>query len=184
MRETSRRLMWLLPGLLLLTGTAACNGSTPASGQSPPRTQLTAPSPAASSVAPADAARQAYLGMWNAFVVASQTANYQSPELSKYAAGDALSVLTRGLYKNYQQGIVTRGQPSFNPKVTVTSQSGGQPLATVTDCADNSSWRNYYRSGKSAGAVPAGRHRILARLQLFDGVWKVTFLLVDKPATC
>ena len=122
--------------------------------------------------------------MWRAFVVASQTADYQSPTLSQYAAGEALSVLTHGLYQNYQQGIVTRGQPSFNPTVSVATSAGGPAQATVTDCADSSGWHEYLRSGKPVGGPSGGPRRIEARLQIFGSVWKVTYLLVEKEGTC
>jgi len=38
--------------------------------------------------------------------------------------------------------------------VTITS-SGGAVKANVTDCADSSTWVNYYRSGKPAPGAPA-----------------------------
>lgn len=169
---------------VVVAGTAACSGSVPASRQSQPSARLTAPPAMSSSPAPRDQALQAYLGMWHAFVVASQTADYQSAELSRYAAGDALSVLTHGLYQNYQLGIVTRGQPSLEPTVTMTSPPGGQPRAAVLDCANSSRWREYYKSGKPAGIARRGLRRIEARLQPFDGAWKVTYLLVMREGTC
>jgi hypothetical protein len=142
------------------------------------------PSSAPASANPQEQARQAYLGMWRAFVAASQTAEYQSGALSQYAAGGALSVLTHGLYQNYRNGILTRGQPSFSPHVTIASPQGSTVQATVTDCADSSNWAYYYRSGKPAPGEQQGRQRVSARLQPFGGVWKVTFLLVEKEGTC
>ena len=77
--------------------------------------------------------------MWAAFVQASRTADYQSPSLAHYAAGGALSLLMHGLYSNFRNGIVTRGNPVFHPKVKVASKNGQPFQATVTDCADSSS---------------------------------------------
>jgi hypothetical protein len=122
--------------------------------------------------------------MWHAYVVASRTADYQPGPLAHYAAGGALALLTHGLYENHRNGIVTRGQPVFDPKVTVTSSNGSPAQANVTDCADSSHWADYYKSGKPAAGLPRGRHRIEARLQPFDGVWKVTYLVVEKEGTC
>jgi hypothetical protein len=133
---------------------------------------------------PRTLARQAYLGMWQAYVVASRTADYQAPSLDHYAAGAALSVLTHGLYQNHQQGIVTRGQPTFDPAVKMVRASGGDTAeAEVTDCADSSRWLDY-RSGKPVGGQPQGRRRIIAQLQPLNGVWKVTYLNVGKAGTC
>jgi transposase InsO family protein len=54
---------------------------------------------------PPTLARQAYLGMWQAFFTASRKADYQSPSLAHYAAGSALELLIHGLYQNYRKGI-------------------------------------------------------------------------------
>ena len=121
--------------------------------------------------------------MWRAFVAASATADYRSPVLDHYAAGGALSVLTRGLYANYQNGIVSRGQPSFHAAVTIASPGSGPAQAEVTDCADSAHVTDYYRSGKPV-SESQGRRKITAQLQLFDGSWKVTYLNVARTGTC
>ena len=59
--------------------------------------------------------------------------------------------------------------------------SGAQ--ANVTDCADSSRWLDY-KSGRPVGGQPQGRRKIIAKLQPFDGVWKVTYLNVGKEGTC
>ena len=176
--------MWRLcaAGLVLAVVTG-CSSGVPAprhsSGTPPP-----VPSSAPVSGNPQAQARLAYLGMWQAFVAASRTADYQSGSLARYAAGGALSVLTHGLYQNYQDGIVTRGQPDFDPAVTIVTGSGGSPVqADVSDCADSSRWLDY-KAGKPVAGQPQGRRRIMAQLELFDGVWKVTYLNVGKEGTC
>jgi hypothetical protein len=122
--------------------------------------------------------------MWQAYVTASRTADYQAASLAQYAAGGALSVLTHGLYQNHQDGIVTRGQPTFDPAVKIVTASGGSLVqANVTDCADSSRWLDY-KSGRPVGGQPQGRRKIIAKLQPFDGVWKVTYLNVGKEKTC
>jgi hypothetical protein len=145
------------------------------------------PVPTASSTASGSAqaqARQAYLSMWQAFVTASKTADYQSPALASYATGAALTLLVHGLYQNYQNGIVTRGQPAFDPQVTVTVSGGSPAQANVTDCASSATWANYYRSGKPAPGASPGRQRVYAQLQPYFGAWKVTSLVVEKAGTC
>jgi hypothetical protein len=166
---------------------ASCTGSThaaPARAASAERSLPAGPGSHATSASVKAQALSAYLGMWHAYMAASRTADYQSPSLAHYAAGGALSVLMHGLYKNFRNGVVTRGNPVFHPKVKV-STSNGQPFqATVTDCADTSHWADYYKSGKPAPDGRRGRHRIFAELQPFDGVWKVTLLVVEKEGTC
>lgn len=137
---------------------------------------------------PQGQARKAYLSMWDAFVIASGTADYRAPNLAQYAVGGALSVLTHGLYMEYVDGIVTRGRPAFRPQVTVTPTAGAAQQARVIDCADTSTWANYTRSGKLISGQPHGSRRIIARLQLFRQAggpkWKVTYLNVGQPGTC
>jgi hypothetical protein len=179
-------LWWVVMLSLTTAGLAACSGAAakPHSAQSAHSAAPVVSSPVASLGDARTQALRAYLEMWSAYVVASRTADYQSPSLARYAAGDALSVLTHGLYANYQNGVVTRGQPSFHPKVTVTSSSGVPVRASVTDCANSAHWADYYKSGKPAAGLPRGRNRIEAQLQPFDGVWKVTYLVVEKEGTC
>jgi len=177
------RLMGCLIAISALGVAGGCGGSVPVQHHAAATPPPAAPVPA-SPADPRVAALEAYAGMWHAFVVASHSADYQSQSLAHYAAGSALSELTHGLYANYQKGIVTRGEPSFDPKVTIATPAGGTVQASVTDCADSSHWRNYYKSGKPAGSPSVARERIEAQLQLFGGVWKVTYLVVEKEGTC
>jgi hypothetical protein len=166
-------------------GLAACAAGAPASQSTalPDRT-VSAPASTAAAGDPLTLARQAYLGMWQAFVAASRTADYQYPSLDHYAAGAALELLIRGLYQNHLEGIVTRGQPSFDPVVTMTKTSTATPEANVSDCADDTHAVTYYKSGKPAPGDPPGHHEVHAQVQPFDGTWKVTYLVVDKAGTC
>ena len=50
--------------------------------------------------------------------------SYQPGALSQYAAGGALMVLTRSLYDNHQHGVVLRGAPALDPKVTGMTPAG------------------------------------------------------------
>jgi hypothetical protein len=175
----------LLAGFCTLAAVTGCTGGAATPG--PSRPSQTPPPIATSAGDPRVLARQAYLDMWQAFVNASQTADYQSPALARYAAGDALSLLMHSLYANYKDGIVTRGEPSFSPSVTITT-SGGTQQADVTDCASPSTWANYAKSGKLISGQPHGGRKIIARLQQFSPVgspaWKVTYLNVGLAGTC
>jgi hypothetical protein len=182
----SARVLWTAAAVFCLAGGAAGCASGTAGGQPPARTD---PAPSAPS-SPAQTgnlqtlARAAYLGMWQAYVVAARTADYQAPTLDHYAAGGALSTLTHGLYQEHQEGDISLGQPVLHPAVTVVKGSGGEASrANVTDCADSSHWLDYHGGKPVAGQDL--RHRfIIARLQPFDGTWKVTYLNVGKPGTC
>ena len=164
---------------------AGCSSGA-ASGQSTALPDRTMSAPASTPAAgdPRALARQAYLGMWQAFTTASRTADYQYPSLDRYAAGAALELLTRGLYQNSREGIVTRGQATYDPVVTMTKTPMGTAEADITDCADDSHALAYYKSGKPAAGEPPGRQRVYAQAQPFDGTWKVTTLVVDKVGSC
>jgi hypothetical protein len=166
-------------------GLAGCAAGTLSSQSTvlPDRT-VSAPGSTAAAGDPRVLARQAYLGMWQAFFAASKTADYQSPSLDRYAAGAALELLIHGLYQNYQEGIVTRGTPSHNVAVTMTKTSMGTPEAKVTDCSDDSGAVAYSKSGKPVQGEPPGRQAIYAQVQPFDGTWKVTQLVVEKVGSC
>jgi hypothetical protein len=175
--------VWLLVAAALnLSVLAGCGSATSSPGKSTAAPDTPAvPTAASPSGNPQAQAREAYLGMWHAYVAASQTADYQDPSLDHYAAGGALSVLIHGLYHEYQQGIVTRGQPTFDPAVTIAKSDPAE--ADVTDCADSSRWLDY-KSGKSVSGQSPGRRRVTAELQLFGSTWKVTYLNVGKEGTC
>jgi len=177
-----------LPVLVAAGCLAAGCGSPPGPPGRPPSSRASARPPAASGTAPAGDPRAlilgAYTGMWDAYAVAARTADYQPGPLSRYAAGDALTVLTRSLYDDHQKGVVLRGAPVLDPKVTGMALAGNPGTSDVTDCADDTRWRQYTTSGKPASGVPAGRHRIYAQLRLFGTAWKVTNLVVEPAGTC
>ena len=170
----------------LAAGAAGCAGS-PASHPSPASSATPASSSPGSTLAPRDPRSQildAYTSMWQAYAVAARTADYQPGALAQYAAGDALMILTRSLYDDHLHGVVIRGAPALHPKVTGMTPAAHPDSSSVTDCADDSRWRQYTTSGKPASGAPAGRHRVYAQLRLFGSVWKVTSLVVEKAGTC
>jgi hypothetical protein len=167
------------------TGAAACAGGPPSPPGQAHRAAMTAP--AATVTVPGDPRVRvisAYDGMWQAYAAAARTADYQPGALSRYAAGDALAVLTRALYDNHRHGIVLRGAPSLSPRVTGMSPAANPDSSWVTDCAGDSQWLQYTTAGKPAAGAPSGRHRVRARLQLFTATWKVTYLVVGKAGSC
>jgi hypothetical protein len=126
----------------------------------------------------------AYTGMWQAFAAAARTADYQPGPLEQYAEGDALTLLTHGLYVNHQHGVVIHGAPVLDPEVTSLTPPANPGKARVTDCADDTRWREYSTSGRPVPGVPTGHRHIYAWLQLFGGTWKVTWVVVEKAGTC
>ncbi|MCM3882217.1 hypothetical protein [Frankia sp. R82] len=89
-----------LAAVALVAAVTGCGSDGDSAPPPPPTPSSTpAPSPTPASAA-ADAERQAidaYVSLWNAMAEASQTSNWQSPELGRYASGSALQVLSGSL---------------------------------------------------------------------------------------
>ena len=182
----SARVLWTPAAVFCLAaGIAGCASGT-AGSQPPARTDPapSAPGSPAQDGNPQALARAAYLGMWQAYVVAARTADYQATSLDHYAAGGALSTLTHALYQEHQEGEVSLGQPVLHPAVSLVKGSGGDVTqADVTDCAGSSHWLDYH-DGKPVAGQDLRSRRIAAWLQPFDGTWKVTYLNVGLAGTC
>src|SRR5262249_16539690 len=152
--------------VLALAATLAACGSS--GGSASPRTtndstvatQSARPSPSDRAQAEAIAA---YNAMWRDMASAALTADYQSPQPAQHASGDALPVLTRGLYTNQRRGIVVKGQPLTNPSVTSAKPEDKPSTVAISDCFDDTNWLNYIAStGELQNNVPGGRHQTTA----------------------
>jgi hypothetical protein len=126
----------------------------------------------------------AYRGMWADMVVASRTSNYQSPSLPQHASGAALSTLVQGLARNQQDGVITKGEPTFHPQVTSLSPTETPTQATITDCVSDAHWLEYKVKGGLVNNVPGGNRATTAIAVATDGIWKVTQLAVQAVGTC
>jgi hypothetical protein len=128
---------------------------------------------------------EAYDAMWQDMAAVALTADYQSPRLAQHAAGDALSLLTRGVYTNRRRGVVVRGRPATRPAVTSLKPSTEPTTATIRDCFNDTNWLNYIaKTGRLQNHVPGGLHRTTATVKDIGGTWKVTELQVGAAGTC
>ena len=172
---------------------AACSSGTTTTPAEDPSTP-TGPAPtstASSSVtSPEDQAKQdalaAYQGMWQDFVVAGRTSDWQSPALGQHATGIALTNLSRGLYTDHQNGVVTKGEPILNPSVSSAEPPDAPTKVVITDCGDSTNWLKYRKdNGQLADDEPGGRRLINAIVQKqSDGAWKVSEYGVHGVASC
>jgi hypothetical protein len=188
-RNGRRRMGLALVGLVALT-LAACSSnpsSTPGgtTGVATPPPTTSAPP---SSVSPADTARQqataAYTGMWRQMAKAGETGDWQSPELAKYATGDALGVINRSLYTDHLNGVVTKGEPKTNPEVSKVEPPDNPTTVMISDCGDDSGWLKY-KNGQLVNDTPGGRRSITAEVKKQqDGTWRVTRFAVEAVGSC
>lgn len=166
---------------LALSATACSKPSRSAVSSSP--VPVTSFSTAGSS-SPEAAVLDAYQKMWSTYAKATGSANYLSPDLSRYATAGARDLLVRALYNYKKEGVVTRGAPVNHPTVARLATTEKPPQATVRDCMDSSQWRRYDRNGKLIDTTPPRPRLVRAELASYDGSWKTTLLVVNKGGTC
>jgi hypothetical protein len=177
-----------IAALALTACSAGASGPAPATGHSAART----PTPMAPALpaSPADVARHqaiaAYLGMWRDFADVATTSDWRSPTLARNATGDALSTLSRGLYADHYNGLVSRGRPVNNPQVSAVDPVDFPTKVVISDCGDSTNWVKYRAdNGQPANDGPGGRRQIHAIVKkAVDGSWKVTDFGVQAVGTC
>lgn len=126
----------------------------------------------------------AYAGMWRQMAKAGETSDWQSPELAKYATGDALGVINRSLYTDHLNGVVSKGAPTNNPQVSQADPANNPTTIMISDCSDSSNWLKY-KNGQLLNDTPGGRRSITAEVKKQqDGTWRVTRFAVEGVGSC
>lgn len=169
---------------------AGCGGTDLPGAESAtarPSTPAATTAPAAS---PADLAGQqaitAYLGMWQDYVDAGTTSDWRSPALARNATGDALSTMSRGLYADHYNGLVSRGRPIDHPQVSSVDPEDNPTTVVISDCGDSTNWITVRAdNGQPANDGPGGRRQINAIVKkVVDGSWKVADFGIQPVGTC
>lgn len=174
-------------GALVVLSVAGCGQSAPPPTPASPTSGVSAgPTTSATPATIAGAAAlEAYRGMWTAFVEAGRTSDWQSATLGRYATGIALTNLTRGLYADHLNKLITKGEPVLNPAVASVEPSGEPVKVVVSDCADSTNWLKYRSSDGSLADTPGGRRLINGVVERqADMSWKVSDFAVQKVGTC
>ncbi|WP_416968276.1 hypothetical protein [Streptomyces sp. 4F14] len=117
---------------------------------------------------------------------AAKTSDWKSPLLGRYATGDALSAISRGLYADHRNGLVARGGPKNYPKVTSATPVGNPAVVMVSDCGDSTNWLRYRKeTGERAENETGGRRAITAEVvKQSSDFWKVTWFEVKELGSC
>jgi hypothetical protein len=168
---------------------AACGSNSTAAPTNPSATQSR--TTVTSTVAPpaefaVRLAVASYVAMWQDFVSAAATSDWQSPKLGRYATGVALSTLSRGLYADHYNGLISKGSPTHNVAVTSAGPASDPTKVVVADCSDSTKALKYHAGNdQPANDGPGGRRQINATVQKqADGSWKVTDFGVQAVGTC
>jgi hypothetical protein len=123
--------------------------------------------------------------MWHAMAGAALTSDWQSPQLAQYATGDALGVISRSLYTDHLNRVVTKGEPKTNPQVSSVDPPNDPTTIMISDCGDDSSWMKYKTSGELVNDIRGGRRSITAEVKKQqDNSWKVTRFAVEGVGSC
>src|SRR4051812_12023648 len=173
--------------LTLLAPLTAC--SKEPAGPSAPASSAPSSAPPASPSANAEEAEaqtkavEAYNNLRKAQVAASATADVKGGDIAKYAGQPLLSELKYDLILKQEQGLVTKGTPKWDVKVTKVNVASRPFTVALEDCFDGTDWQTVYRdSGKSA-AVPGQAKKYLVRaeaVQFDDGRWLITESKADR----
>ncbi|WP_425838333.1 hypothetical protein [Streptomyces fractus] len=158
------------------------SGSYPSVG---PMSSSASTAPSAAAIA-RRRATAAYLGMWRDMAVAARTSDWRSPLLSRHATGDALGAITRGMYADRRNGLVTKGAPRNEPKVARLRPRDVPVVVLISDCGNSTHWLKYRRGTEDlADGRPGGPRQITAEVKKQDdGAWKVTRFAVQEVGSC
>ena len=189
MRRTARTVALVVAVAAASILTACANAEEPLVALPSVTTSTPSESPTPTpSISPTGTPQQqildAYLGMQHAFAKASQTANPEDPELSRYAADTALIRLRDGLMAMRSKGLRARGETVYHPKVESLEPAGAPRKARVRDCMDTSKTEAYKANGDPYTDTPGGLRLAVADLEIVNGTWKVTGLGVHKVGSC
>jgi hypothetical protein len=169
--------------ILLVAGCSTNEPSQPTTPSSVPVTTSAVPQPG-------DVAKQrataAYLGMWSDMADAATTSDWQSPKLVQNATAEALQTISRSLYADHYNGLVTKGRPLNHPRVQAVEPLADPTTVTIADCGDSTNWLKYRAdNGQPTDDGPGGHRQIEALVKkAVDGSWKVTTFAVHEVGSC
>lgn len=165
-------------------------GGQASSGPTPRPTSASSTTEPTSALSSADKATQAavtaYVGMWNDFAAAAATSDWRSPKLGQYATGLALSTLSRGLYADHANGVISKGGPTHDILKSSAAPPNAPTKVMITDCGDSTHWLQYRADNGQLADNTRGGHRLInatAQKQA-DGSWKVTDFGVHDLGSC
>jgi hypothetical protein len=133
---------------------------------------------------PQQAAVVAYRNMWHAFVEAARTSNPDDTNLTKYATGNALTLIVNALTSNRSKGQVVKGDVLLDPTVVGFTPVHEPTEVTISDCVNDENWLVYKDSGGLVDNVPGGKHMTTATVLLSPSGWQVSAFTLRNSGTC
>ncbi len=188
--NTSRTLNPLGAGRLVVTATLLALITAGCTDQATDRSSTpSSPSPAsAASPDPQTAGRDAiaaYRRMWQAYQEAMAIPDPAYSDLARYAHGEALEILTKGVQSTKDGGLKGTGKVVLSPEVTSVAPVEVPTEVKITDCMDSSGSHIVRASpGPPYSDAPGGRSRTTATVRWQPAGWKVTSFGVQEAGTC
>ncbi len=181
---------WAAPLVMLaaVTGSAGCSADEAPEPAASPAVSLRASSlaPSTSDASAVQAAVSAYRGMWDAYMRVLATPDPDSPELARYAAGNALTTLVDGVGDVRDQGLRGEGQFVLSPRVVEIAPAKAPTKVGIRDCLNDGAARIVASSpGVGFSDKPGGRRLCLATIERqVDGAWKVSSFGLHEVGSC
>jgi hypothetical protein len=124
--------------------------------------------------------------MWDAYMRVLAAPDPDSPELARYAAGDALTTLTDGVRDVRDQGLKGEGKFVVSPQVTEVAPASAPTKVGIRDCLNDGAARIVRASpGPPYSDKPGGRRLCQATVERQgDGSWKVTSFGLQEVGSC
>lgn len=172
--------------MLAVAGCTSSDTGPAGPTSAPPSLQAPTTTTAGDPVAEAERnALEAYRGMWDAYVEAISVPDPDHPDLARFAADDALTVLVDGIEQVERDGLAGRGDVVLDPEVTELSPPNAPTDAEVVDCVDDSGTELYRVDGQPYEDTPGGLRRAEASIrEAGDGTWKVVGFALYGVGSC
>jgi hypothetical protein len=124
--------------------------------------------------------------MWDAYMRVLTAPNPDSPELARFATGNALKTLADGVRDVRDKGLKGEGELTLAPRVTEVAPATSPTKVGVRDCFDDSKARIVRASpGPAYSDKPGGRRLCIATVERqSDGAWKVSSFGLHEVGSC
>lgn len=174
---------------LALLGVTSCTAKpiSPGASAAPSSAPPASPSANPEEVEARTKAVEAYDGLREAQIAASAKADTSGGDLAKYAAGTLLSELKYDLILKKEQGMVTKGKPTWNVQVTKVNIATRPFTVALEDCFDGTNWQTVFKATGKSAAVPGQTKKYVVRAQAVkydDGRWLISSAKADRDRPC
>ncbi|QKV90402.1 hypothetical protein HUT19_41015 [Streptomyces sp. NA02950] len=128
----------------------------------------------------------AYRHYWDEQVKAYSKVTVEGTDLDEYASADALARAKSDVMSLKKAGVVAKGAPVNDAKVSGLDMDRKVPRATIADCLDVSKWTRVDRKTGKTVPSPKGqlkRYATTINAEKWGKQWMI-LKVTSKPRTC